>query len=45
MDVAAEWTIAVGYRHLPVLEKGQLIGMVSIKDLQWALTDRRRGRL
>lgn len=42
VDDAAEWTIAVGYRHLPVVEKGQLIGMVSIKDLLWALTDQRR---
>lgn len=42
VDDAAEWTIAVGYRHLPVVERGQLIGMVSIKDLLWALTDQRR---
>ncbi|HEX6220502.1 MAG TPA: CBS domain-containing protein [Acidimicrobiia bacterium] len=41
MDVseAADWMLAVGYRHLPVVEKGRLIGMASIKDVLWALTE------
>jgi len=30
--------LAVGYRHLPVVEKNRLIGMTSIKDILWALT-------
>jgi CBS domain-containing protein len=34
---AAEWMMAAGYRHMPVLEDGNLIGMVSIKDLLWAV--------
>ncbi|HXV70553.1 MAG TPA: CBS domain-containing protein [Acidimicrobiia bacterium] len=40
MDVreAADWMLAVGYRHLPVVEKNRLIGMTSIKDILWALT-------
>lgn len=40
MDVeeAADWMLASGYRHLPVMEKGKLIGMASIKDILWALT-------
>lgn len=37
----AEWMMATGYRHLPVLERGQVIGVVSIKDVLWALTDDR----
>ena len=40
MDVreAADWMLAAGYRHLPVVEDGHLIGMASIKDILWALT-------
>ena len=40
MDVkeAADWMLAAGYRHLPVVEEGALIGMASIKDILWALT-------
>lgn len=34
---AADWLNATGYRHLPVTENGKLIGMISIKDLLWAL--------
>lgn len=44
VDDAAEWMMAAGYRHLPVVEKGRIIGMVSIKDVLWALTDQRRRR-
>lgn len=41
MDVreAADWMLATGYRHLPVLENGSVIGMASIKDVLWAVTD------
>jgi CBS domain-containing protein len=35
---AADWMLAAGYRHLPVVESGNLIGMASIKDILWALT-------
>mgnify|MGYP001944340061 CR=1 FL=1 len=41
---AAEWMMAAGYRHLPVVKQGKLAGMVSIKDLVWALTEETRGR-
>ncbi len=34
---AAEWLVATGYRHLPVVEDGELIGIVSIKDVLWAV--------
>lgn len=36
---AASWMMAAGYRHLPVTSEGRLIGMVSIKDLVWALLE------
>jgi len=35
---AAEWMLAAGYRHLPVVENGALLGMASIKDILWAVT-------
>lgn len=40
IDDAADWMMGAGYRHLPVLDGTRLVGMVSIKDLLWALTDR-----
>lgn len=36
---ATEWLNATGYRHLPVTDEGKLLGIVSIKDLLWALTE------
>lgn len=40
VDDAADWMLATGYRHLPVVDEvGTLLGMVSIKDVLWALTD------
>jgi CBS domain-containing protein len=38
VEDATEWLNATGYRHLPVTEGGRLVGIVSIKDLLWALT-------
>ena len=35
---AADWMLAAGYRHLPVVENGALLGMASIKDILWAVT-------
>ncbi len=43
-DDAAHWMMAAGYRHLPVVEEGRLVGMVSIKDVLWAITDRLMNR-
>lgn len=34
---AAEWLAESGYRHLPVIEEGQLLGIVSVRDLLVAL--------
>jgi len=39
VESAADWMLAAGYRHLPVVEGVDLVGMVSIKDILWALTD------
>lgn len=38
VEDAADWILAAGYRHLPVLAGDRLIGVVSIKDVLWALT-------
>ena len=42
MDVsdAADWLVASGYRHIPVVDGGRLVGVTSIKDVLWALTER-----
>jgi len=34
---AAEWLLETGYRHMPVMEDGELLGIVSIKDILWAI--------
>ncbi len=39
-EYAATWMLAAGYRHLPVMDGDQLLGIVSMKDLMWALTER-----
>lgn len=41
VDDAADWMLAAGYRHLPVTEEGRLLGVVSIKDLLWAIEGER----
>ena len=40
VEDAANWMLAAGYRHLPVVEGDRIMGMISMKDLMWALTDR-----
>lgn len=40
---AADWMLAAGYRHLPVVSDGQVLGMVSMKDIMWALTGGTKG--
>ena len=36
---AAEWLAESGYRHLPVVEDGTLLGIISIRDLLLALVN------
>ena len=37
VEEAALWLLETGYRHLPVMEDGHLLGIVSIRDLLWAI--------
>ncbi|HEY4606023.1 MAG TPA: CBS domain-containing protein [Acidimicrobiia bacterium] len=41
MDVeeAANWMLATGFRHLPVVDGNVVLGVISIKDVLWALTE------
>ncbi len=34
------WLLETGYRHLPVMAEGELLGVVTIRDLMWALTQK-----
>jgi CBS domain-containing protein len=34
---AASWLMQTGYRHMPVMADGELLGVVGIRDLMWAL--------
>ena len=34
---AALWLLETGYRHLPVLDNGELLGIVNSRDLLWAM--------
>lgn len=39
---AADWVLAAGYRHLPIKDgSGKLVGMLSIKDILWGVTQGR----
>ena len=34
---AVAWLLETGYRHLPVMADEELLGVVTIRDLMWAL--------
>ena len=34
---AVIWLMQTGYRHLPVVEGSELLGIVSVRDLLWAI--------
>ena len=36
---AAAWLLEVGYRHMPVMEDGELLGIVNIRDILRAVID------
>lgn len=36
---AADWMLASGYRHIPVVDAAGILGMISIKDVLWAMTE------
>jgi len=44
VETAAEWLLATGYRHLPVVDGEKLLGIVSIKDVLWAVEEDHGGR-
>ena len=39
VEEAAEWMLATGFRHLPVVDGSEVMGVISIKDVLWAITD------
>lgn len=39
VDDAAAWMLAVGYRHLPITENGELVGIASMKDVLWGVVE------
>ncbi len=39
VDDAAAWMLAVGYRHLPITENGDLVGVASMKDVLWGIVE------
>jgi CBS domain-containing protein len=41
VEEAARWLLEVGYRHMPVMSDGELLGIVSIRDILWALLGER----
>lgn len=45
VEEAASWMLAAGYRHLPVAADGEILGIVSMKDVMWALTGGTEGRV
>ncbi|HEY4584720.1 MAG TPA: CBS domain-containing protein [Acidimicrobiia bacterium] len=36
---AADWMLASGYRHIPVVDGPVVLGMISIKDVLWAMSE------
>jgi len=38
VEAAALWLLEVGYRHMPVMDGGELLGIISIRDILWAIT-------
>lgn len=44
VEEAANWMLAAGYRHLPVVADGEILGIVSMKDVMWALTGGTEGK-
>ena len=37
IDDAAAWMLETGYRHLPVMTDGELLGIIDVRDVLWAL--------
>ena len=39
VEEAASWLLEAGYRHMPVMEGDELLGVVSTRDLLWAIVE------
>ncbi len=39
VEEAATWLLETGYRHLPVMDGNELLGIASIRDLLWAIVE------
>ena len=39
VEEAASWLLETGYRHLPVMDGNELLGIASIRDLLWAIVE------
>jgi CBS domain-containing protein len=39
VEEAAEWMVVTGFRHLPIVDGDELLGVISIKDVLWAMTE------
>ena len=39
IEEAASWLLEAGYRHMPVMEGDEILGVVSIRDLLWAIVE------
>ena len=37
VEEAGAWLLEMGYRHMPVMDGGELLGIVSIRDVLWAI--------
>ena len=37
---AAAWMLETGYRHLPVMADGELLGIIDVRDILWALVEK-----
>ncbi|NNF64429.1 MAG: CBS domain-containing protein [Acidimicrobiia bacterium] len=39
VDEAAKWLLETGYRHLPVVTNDEIVGVVTTRDLLFAMAD------
>ena len=37
VEEAAAWLLEIGYRHMPVMDEGELLGVVSLRDILAAM--------
>lgn len=42
VEEAAAWLLEVGYRHMPIMKDGELLGIVSIRDIMRAIVGTRQ---